>query len=82
MHIDEGVEPSGGHLLEGRVADDSGVVDHDVHSPPGAQGGVDDRLSAFGTRHAVAVGDGLATQLADLVDDRAGRGGVESVPRY
>ena len=33
MHIDDGREPIDGHLPEGRVADDSGVVDHDVHSP-------------------------------------------------
>ncbi len=44
VHIHQGVEPIGGHVLKGRVADDSRVVDHDVHSAPGAQGGVDDRL--------------------------------------
>jgi hypothetical protein len=71
VDVDEGFKPIGGHVLEGRVADDSGVVDHDVHASPGTKGGVDDRLSAVGARHAVGVGDGLATPLADFL-----RGGM------
>ena len=82
MHIHEGVEPIGGHLLEGRVADDSGVVDHDVHSPPGAKGAVDDRLSAFGTRHAVGVGDGLAALPADFLRGGMCRFDVRAVPGH
>src|ERR1700733_13420226 len=53
MYIYQRVEPIGGDVFERRVADDPGVVDHDVDTPPGLHGGVDNRLSAFGTGTAV-----------------------------
>ena len=79
MHIQQGIEPIGGHVLERRVTDDSCVVDHDVHPSPGAQGGVDDRFAAFGCGDAVAVCDGLTATLTDLLGDRVGGLGVRAI---
>jgi hypothetical protein len=48
-----------GHLVGGPSW--NGVTDLVTHTSPGLPGGVDNRLSPFSTRYAVAVGDGLAT---------------------
>lgn len=82
MHVYQGFEPIGGHVLEWSVADDSRIVDHDVHSAPGAKGGVDDRSSAFGAGHAVGVGDGLTAALPDLLRDDVRGLGVGADPGH
>jgi len=71
MHIEQGFEPFGGHVVERRVTNDPGVVNQDVDASPGAKGGVDDRVCAFRVGHAVAVGNGLTAPLTNLF-----RGGV------
>ncbi len=59
-----------GHLVEADVAEDAGVVHHDVDAPVGVHRGLDD-LRAVGDR--VVVGDGLAAGFLDLVHHHVGR---------
>ncbi|BBZ43809.1 hypothetical protein MPRM_10900 [Mycobacterium parmense] len=82
MHVDDGFEPVGRHVLEGRVPDDARVVDHDVDPSPRIQGGIDDRLSPLGTRHAVAVGDRLATVAANLLGGGFGGAAASAGTRH
>ncbi|MNQ89124.1 hypothetical protein D3C85_1044220 [compost metagenome] len=72
MHVLDQVPLLLGHLVEGGIAQDAGVVDQDVDGAEGLQGGGDDLL-ALG--HRVVVGDSLAAQGADLGDHGIGRGG-------
>lgn len=60
-----GSNPIGGHFFERRVTDDSGVVDHGVHSPSRTESAVDG-VSAFRGGDAVIVGDGRTAPAADL----------------
>src|SRR6201999_1972585 len=54
------------------------IVDHDVHSSPRAQGGLDDRLSALRARHTIGVGDGFTALPAYLLCDGVRRVGVRA----
>ena len=85
VHVQQRFEQFGGHVLKGRVADDSRIVDHDVDSAPGIQGGVDDRRTTLGAGHAVAVGDdftGLTTLFADFLCNDGGGLHVRAVPGH
>lgn len=53
-------------VLEGNVAENTGIVDEDVDAAKVADGGLDDALAVL---DAVVVGNGLAACLFDLVDD-------------
>ncbi len=59
-------------LLEGRVAQDAGVVDDDVDLAERVHGGLDD-LGAILDR--VVVGDGFTAGVLDLLDDGVRRRG-------
>jgi hypothetical protein len=59
-------------LRERGVAQDAGVVDHDVDPAERVQGGLHDRLAALPGVHAVVVGDRLAARGDDLLDDGVG----------
>ena len=73
VHLVDEVPVGLGHLGEGDVAEDAGVVDDDVDPAEGVDGGLDDR-GALGDR--VVVGDGLAAGGDDLRDDRVCRCGT------
>ena len=72
VDIDDRVEQLGVHVGERLVAQDPGVVDHDVDATEGVDGGLHDRRAALGRRHRVGVGDRLAAGRGDLVDDQLG----------
>jgi hypothetical protein len=57
-----------GHVDDHAVTQDPGVVDEDVEVTEGLDGGVDEPLCALPGRHAVAVGERLASHAVDLVD--------------
>lgn len=57
------------HVLEGDVAEDTGVVDEDVDAAELLDGGLDDLVAIL---DAVVVGDGLAASGLDLVDNHIG----------
>ena len=69
---DDRVEQVGVHVVERLVTQDAGVVDDDVDLAERIDCTLDDRRAALGRRDRVGVGDGLATGLADLVDDELG----------
>ena len=71
-----GSSRSGVHVVERLVAQDAGVVDHDVDAAEGVDRRLHDRLAALGRGDRVGVGDGLAAGRLDLVDDQLGRAGV------
>jgi hypothetical protein len=48
-----------GHLREGDVAEDAGVVDDDVDAAEGVERGLDDLVAVL---DGVVVGDGLAAR--------------------
>ena len=73
MDADDGVPVLDGHVEDHPVAQDARVVDHDVQIAVLVDGRIDDPLGAVEVGDVVAVGDGLATRGADLVDDLAGR---------
>ena len=64
-----GLEQLGGHVVERLVAQDAGVVDDDVDRAERVERGLHDGLAALGGGHAVGVGDGLAAEAVDLLDD-------------
>jgi len=53
-------------VLEGDVAQDTGVVEEDIDAAKRLDGRLDDALAVL---DAVVVGDGLAASGLDLVDD-------------
>ena len=57
------------HVLEGDVAEDTGVVDEDIDAAELLDGGLDDLVAVL---DAVVVGDGLAASGLDLVDNHIG----------
>ena len=73
VHVDDGLEQLGGHVVEGLVPQDAGVVDDDVDGAERVDGGLHDGLAAFGGGDAVGVGDGLAAQVVDLLGGGVGR---------
>ena len=81
-----GVDQVGRHVVERLVAQDAGVVDHDVDGAERVDGRLHDGLAALGRGDAVAVGDGLAPERLDLVDhlrapDRPSRRAVDASRR-
>ncbi len=76
VDVDHRVDEIRGHVVEALVAQDAGVVHHDVDAPEGVERGLDDGLPAFGRGHGVGVGDGLAPGGFDLVDHLLGRARV------
>ncbi len=82
VHIQQRLESICRRILERRVPNNPGVVDHDVHSPPDLQGGVDNRLSPFGTGHTMTVGNGVATELADFRGGSLRRFAVRIIPSH
>ncbi|MNL19050.1 hypothetical protein D3C87_1402300 [compost metagenome] len=68
MHVDDGVEVVGAHLGERLVAQDAGIVDQDVHAPPGVHGARHHGVHGRGIANVAAVGNGLPARRADLVD--------------
>jgi hypothetical protein len=57
------------HVLEADIAEDTSVVDEDIHTTEALDGGVDDGLAIL---DAVVVGDGLAARGTDLLNDDIG----------
>jgi hypothetical protein len=78
VHVQHQPEVVERHLRERLVAQDAGVVDEDVHPPPGVHGAVDHRLHRRRVAHVGAVDHRLTPVAQDLVDHRARRraGGV------
>ncbi|MNT90595.1 hypothetical protein D3C72_2315270 [compost metagenome] len=70
MHVLDQVPLLLGHLVEGGVAQDAGVVDQDVDGAEGLQGGGDDLL-ALG--HRMMVGNRFATHGMNFSDHGVGR---------
>ncbi len=68
-----GIEEVGIHVVERLVAQDAGVVDHDVDLAERVDRALHDRRAALGGGDGVGVGDGLAAGRLDLVDDELGR---------
>ena len=76
MDVDDRIEELGVHVGERLVAQDPGVVDHDVDTTEGVDGGLHDRRAALGRGDGVAIGDRLATRRRDLVDDELRRADI------
>ena len=72
MHVDDRSPEVGGHVVERLVAQDAGVVDHDVDPAEGVERALHDRRPALDGGDRVGVGDRLATGRLDLVDDPFG----------
>src|SRR5438552_3643188 len=60
------------HVEDHPVAQDAGVVDHDVELAEGVERALDDALGGLEVGHAVAVRDRLAAPLLDLGDHLLG----------
>ena len=73
VHADHRVPVLLAHVEDHPVAQDAGVVDDDVELAEGVEGALDDALGALEVGDALAVGDGLAAHLLDLVDHLLGR---------
>ena len=76
VDVDDRIEELGVHVAERLVAQDPGVVDHDVDTTEGVDGGLDDRRAALWRGDGVAIGDRLATRRRDFVDDELGRADI------
>ena len=63
------------HLSERLVAQDAGVVHHDVEAPELTDGGVDDRRATVGVGDRLVRGDRPSSRGRDLVDHRVGGAG-------
>ena len=69
VHVEHGVHEVRPHVVERLVAQDSRVVDDDVHLAVGIDGGLNDRGAALGRGDRVVVRHSLAASGLDLVDD-------------
>ena len=63
-------------LWNALVAQDAGVVHHDVDAAERVERGLHDRRTALGRRHRVGVEHGFAAGGLDLVDDLLAGAGV------
>ena len=73
MHAHNRVPVLFRHVEDHPVAQDTGVVHDDVELAEGIAGALDDAFGRLEVGDAVAVGDGLATGLLDVVDDLLSR---------
>ena len=80
VDLDDGVPLLLGHVRQHPVAQDAGVVDHDVQVAEPLDCGVDQPLGALPGRDVVAVGDGLTAHAGDLRHDLLGRAEVATRP--
>ena len=76
VHVEDRVQQVGVHVVERLVAQDAGVVDHDVDAAEGVERRLHDGLAALRRGDRVGVGDRLAARRLDLVDDELGRAGI------
>jgi len=76
VNVDDRVPLIFGHVCQHSVAQNARVVDDDVERAKGIDRGLNQALRAFERRHAVAVGDRLATERLDLFDNLLRRAGV------
>ena len=67
VHVDHRVEQRRVHVVEGLVAEDAGVVDHDVDAAERVERSLDDPGSALGRGDRVRVGDRDAAERLDLL---------------
>ena len=74
MDVDDRVERLGRDVLERGVAQDAGVVHHDVDAPERVERALHDRGAPLGGGHGVGVAHRFATRVVDLGDDPFGRG--------
>src|SRR5690606_13226704 len=70
----------GRQVVERLVAQDAGVVDHDVDAAERVERALHDRGAALGRGDAVGVGHRLAAERLDLADDLRGRAGGGAGP--
>ncbi len=75
VHVQDRIKEFRRHVLEGLVAKNTRIVDHDVHATEGVQRGLDDGLPALNGGDAVAIGHGLAAGFHDLRYHPLGRRG-------
>ena len=69
MHVHDGVPQAVVHVGEGLVTEDAGVVDDDINTAKGVDGGLDDGITVLSRELGT---DGLAAEGLDLVDDIVG----------
>src|SRR5688572_7869833 len=72
MHLDHRIPVHRAHAVEDAVAQNAGVVHDAVDAAEVVDGRLDDALRALRVGNAVAVGNGRAAGLADLVDHLVG----------
>ena len=73
MDVDDGVEVLLAHVEDHAVAQDAGVVDHDVEFAEIVQRALDDALGGFEIADALETGDRFAAEAADFLDHLLGR---------
>ncbi len=74
MGVDHRRLQLGRHVVKRLVAQDAGVVNHDVDLAVGVDRGLHDAFAAFGCAHRVVVRHRLAARRLDLAHDSFGRG--------
>ena len=76
MDRDDGIEIRFTHAVENLVAQDAGIVDHDIDLAELVDRLLDDPVRAVPFADAIAVHHGLAAGGAYLVHDLEGRAGI------
>src|SRR3984893_14795594 len=73
MDVEDSVEILFAHVEDHAVAQDAGVVDRDVELAEVVQRALDDALGGLEIADALEVGDRLAAEAADFLDNVLGR---------
>jgi hypothetical protein len=67
VHVDDQAEVRHVHLGKALVAQNAGVVDQNVHAPPGRDGLLDHGLHGVEVGHGGRVGNRLAARRTDFI---------------
>lgn len=71
-----------GHLVDRRKPADAGIVDDDIQPAERREGRLDQGFRGVPIRDIAGIGDRLAAQDADLVDDRFSRRRIRPLAAY
>lgn len=72
VDMDDGIPFVFGHIEQGSIAEDPGVIDQDIEASEVVDGGIDEGLSDGEGADGIGVGDGLTAGLSDFFDDGVG----------
>ena len=67
VHFYYGVPFLRAHVENHPVSEDAGIVDQDIKSAKGVNGGLDDVLTAFSSSYGIIVGDRFTTCILNLI---------------